>query len=138
MSSRVLADLRPEFFQKAVRFLAATKKAGLDVLIYCTYRSLEEQMRLYNIGRTLPGRIVTNAAPGHSAHNYGLAFDGAPLIHGRIAWEDHEHWQIYGRIAQEVGLEWAGAPEYPFHEQPHIQMPNWRVYADIAAEPKTA
>lgn len=134
MASRDLSSLQPLFRSKVEKLLGDAKKVGLDILIYCCYRSIDEQAQLYALGRTVQGRIVTNAPPGHSAHNYGLAFDGVPLIQGRPAWEDHEHWLIYGQIAQDVGLEWAGSPEYPFHEQPHIQMPHWRQYID----PKTA
>lgn len=125
MSSRSLDDLHPLFRPKADLFLVASARAGLDVLIYCTLRSLEEQTQLYACGRTAPGKIVTKAKAGESAHNYGLAFDGAPMIHGRIAWDDHAAWSIYGRVAADVGLDWAGHwPTFP--EMPHIQLPNWK------------
>lgn len=125
MSSRSLTDLHPLFQPKAHEFVAAATSAGLDVLIYCTQRSLTEQADLYACGRTKPGKIVTNAKPGQSAHNYGLAFDGAPLINGRIAWDDHGAWQVYGRVAADVGLEWAGTWT-KFCEFPHIQLPDWK------------
>jgi peptidoglycan L-alanyl-D-glutamate endopeptidase CwlK len=38
-------------------------------------RTLEEQEELFAKGRTKPGKKVTNAKPGQSYHNYGLAFD---------------------------------------------------------------
>lgn len=127
MSSRALTALHPLFRPKAEAFVAATAKAGLDVLIYCTLRDLAEQSELYSCGRTKPGKIVTCAKAGQSAHNYGLAFDGAPLIHGRIAWDDHDSWQIYGRVAADLGLEWAGTWT-SFREMPHVQLPNWKQY----------
>ncbi|MXN91307.1 M15 family peptidase [Flavobacterium sp. Sd200] len=40
-----------------------------------TLRSFTEQDNLYAIGRTKPGKKVTNAKAGQSIHNYGLAFD---------------------------------------------------------------
>lgn len=132
MSSRSLTDLHVAFQPKAQEFITATSQAGLDVLIYCTLRSLAEQAELYACGRTLPGKIVTKAQPGQSAHNYGLAFDGAPLIQGRIAWDDHGAWQTYGRIAAELGLEWAGT-WVSFKEFPHIQLPNWKQYTGGAS-----
>lgn len=125
VSSRALTDLHAIFRPKAEEFLVATTKAGLDVLVYCTRRTMEEQAELYACGRTKPGKIVTKAQPGQSAHNYGLAFDGAPLIHGRMAWDDHEAWQTYGRVAADLGLEWAGT-WVSFKEMPHIQLPNWK------------
>ena len=38
-------------------------------------RTFPEQQALYNQGRTSPGKKVTNAKPGQSYHNYGLAID---------------------------------------------------------------
>lgn len=132
MSSRSLTDLHPAFQSKAVEFVSSATKAGLDVLVYCTLRSMSEQADLYACGRTKPGNIVTKARPGQSAHNFGLAFDGAPLIQGRIAWNDHDSWQTYGRVAADLGLEWAGT-WISFKEFPHVQLPNWQQYADEAA-----
>lgn len=133
MSSRSLLDLNPQFQPHVQRFLEIAAQAGLDVLIYCTLRLFAEQTQLYAIGRTEPGKIVTNAKAGESAHNYGFAIDGAPLIQGRIAWDDHAHWQIYGEIAESIGLEWAGSwvhmPEFP-----HIQLPKWRSYVHPATQ----
>lgn len=40
-------------------------------------RTIEEQNNLYAIGRTIPGKKVTNAKGGKSYHNYGLAIDFA-------------------------------------------------------------
>lgn len=130
MSSRSLFDLHQMFRPKALEFVDATKAAGLDVLIYCTLRSDAEQTELYAIGRTKPGKIVTYAKAGESAHNYGLAFDGVPLIHGRPAWDDHDAWGLYGLCASQVKLEWAGN-WLKFREMPHVQLPGWKQVAGI-------
>jgi len=45
-----------------------------------TLRTFNEQGALYAIGRTQPGKKVTNAKAGQSIHNYGLAFDIVLLI----------------------------------------------------------
>jgi len=45
-----------------------------------TLRTWGEQDELYAIGRTLPGKKVTNAKAGQSIHNYGLAVDIVILI----------------------------------------------------------
>jgi peptidoglycan L-alanyl-D-glutamate endopeptidase CwlK len=128
MSSRSLEDLHPMFKPLAYTFLEAAKRARLDILIYCTTRSLAEQQVLYNQGRTTPGKVITKAKPGESAHNFGLAFDGAPLIGGKIDWDsDNPIWTRYGLIAAAVGLEWAGNWT-SFKEYPHIQLPNWEQY----------
>lgn len=130
MSSRSIHDLHPLFQAKAREFVEASKAAGLDVLVYCTYRDRAEQDELYTHGRTAPGKIVTNARAGQSAHNFGLAFDGVPLIAGKPAWDDHGAWKIYGQVAAAVGLEWAGT-WVKFKEMPHIQMPAWKQVAGV-------
>lgn len=130
MSSRSLDDLHPVFRPKAHEFAEAAKAAGLDLLIYCTYRSPAEQDELYTHGRTSAGAIVTNARGGQSAHNFGLAFDGVPLVLGKPAWDDHAAWATYGHVASAVGLEWAGA-WIKFREFPHVQYPNWKTLAGV-------
>lgn len=52
MASRDISELRPETAAKARLFVEACEFAGLPVLIVCTYRSNEEQARLYCAGRT--------------------------------------------------------------------------------------
>jgi peptidoglycan LD-endopeptidase CwlK len=132
MSSRSLDDLHPLFKPKAEQFLVAAKAAGLDVLIYCTLRDGAEQNELYAHGRTLPGKIVTNARAGGSAHNFGLAFDGVPMVGGKPMWdEEHPLWQVYGDIAAAVGLEWAGT-WVKFKEFPHVQYPRWQTLAGVS------
>lgn len=161
MPSRKLQDLTPETRACAELFLNLAHDAGLDVLIYCTRRSCEEQARLYRQGRTSArielmltalerdygradlaellhnvgpqyGPLVTNAAPGQSLHNYGLAFDAVPMRHGKPIWntaapEDHALWELYGALVAAAGLDWAGKWQM-FRELPHAQLPghDWR------------
>ena len=60
-SSRDVADLFPVVRAKALAHKEACKEAGIDLLIYCTYRDPEAQDALYEQGRQAPGAIVTNA-----------------------------------------------------------------------------
>ena len=132
MSSRSINDLHPIFRPKTYEFENAAKAAGLDVLIYCTLRTNAEQDELYTHGRTKPGPIVTNARGGQSAHNYGLAFDGVPMVHGKPMWdESHPSWDLYGQVASAVGLEWAGNWVGKLREKPHIQLPDWKQAAGV-------
>jgi peptidoglycan L-alanyl-D-glutamate endopeptidase CwlK len=116
-------------------FIAACAAQSLDILIYCTYRSNADQDVLYAQGRTAPGHIVTNARAGQSAHNYRLAFDGCPLLSGKPMWNEPligPHWNQYGKIAQDCGMEWGGAWHGTLVEGPHIQMANWKQVAGVA------
>lgn len=129
MASRKIEDMHPALQPLVHQFLAQAEHAGVDVLITCTYRSNEEQTRLYAQGRTAPGKIVTRAKAGQSKHNHtingkpaSLAFDIVPLVDGKAVWDaKHPHWQILGAIGQKVGFKWYGAPGSPFKEFPHFE-----------------
>lgn len=154
MASRRIEDLAEEMRPLARAFLKRCAEVGLEVLIYGTLRTLEEQARLWRRGRSSsliervieelvrrgktwvaelirtvgpqPGkRIVTHALPGESAHNYGYAFDAVPLVHGKPAWNDPELLKEMGEIGKSVGLEWAGDWKR-FREQVHFELPHWR------------
>jgi peptidoglycan L-alanyl-D-glutamate endopeptidase CwlK len=151
MSSREIKHLHPDvqvmynkFFDRCRRDPWMLKN-GITVLLICTYRSNEEQAKLYAQGRTTPGRIVTNAKPGKSKHNTtlpdgtpaALAFDVVPLRNGKPVWgtagngidndetdderDDLEVWQRVGEHGEAVGLSWAGRWT-SFREYPHMEM----------------
>lgn len=154
MASRELRDLSPTMRVLHDKFMTRCRrdtnllKAGITVLVTCTYRSNDEQARLYAQGRTAPGRIVTRAKPGKSKHNvvdvqgkpHAEAFDVVPLRHGKPIWgtrgdgidddptdddtDDLEAWQRIGEHAMAVGLKWYGAPGSSFREFPHMQNPD--------------
>lgn len=116
MASKSLNDLTPEMKARAQDFLALVYASNMDVLIYCTYRSDEEQARLFRQGRTLAAiqhkadelaheyrrpdlaavlmgvgpqsghKLVTWAGPGQSLHGYRVAFDFCPIIDGKPVW----------------------------------------------------
>lgn len=116
MASRSLDDLQDHIREKALSLLDRCDEEGLDILIYCTLRPLDEQARLFRQGRSITqirakaeelrnrwgrpdladllldvgpqsGRRVTYAGPGQSMHNYGLAFDAVPLREGKPVWQ---------------------------------------------------
>ena len=128
MASRSFDDLAPAFRGRFTAWKDACDALGLDILITCTLRSKAEQDALYALGRTKPGKKVTNAQAGHSAHNFGLALDFVPLENGKPVWlESHDAWRRAGNLAAPYGLEWAGN-WVTFREYPHIQVPGWKGY----------
>lgn len=69
-------------------------------------RSFEDQAKLYACGRTHPGSIVTQAGPGLSFHNYGLASDWDYFPEGRytpLEFND-QRWQLYTRTCLSLSL----------------------------------
>jgi len=201
MASRILSALQQPFCSQARDFVDAARRDGIEVLVYCTKRSPEEQARLWRQGRsgstirsfvdtlrdrsqalvTIPeavhahdaraaarlvnflaalreplegearpappsalaarlwhwqaamiesvgpqmgARVVTNALPGMSAHNVGLAFDCVAIIDGKLAWNDDAVWDQLGAIATDIGIEWSGYWT-SFIERVHFQSKLW-------------
>lgn len=124
MASRSIDDLDPRIRDGAKAVLRAWADKGIDVIVTCTFRSMEEQDALYRKGRDgVPGPKVTNAKPGQSKHNYGLAIDFVPLVNGKAVWDaESPLWKILARIAMETdsrvtwGGDWKG-----FKDRPHLE-----------------
>lgn len=132
MSSRSLDDLDPRVRPAVDAALASWAAQSIDILVTCTLRSNAEQAALFAQGRTAPGKIVTKALPGQSAHNYGLAIDVVPIVNGKPDWDGtHPVWQQIGQLGIAAGLDWAGAPDFSFHELAHFQMVGWREVAGL-------
>jgi peptidoglycan L-alanyl-D-glutamate endopeptidase CwlK len=92
-------------------------------------RTMAEQRAIYAQGRTKPGKVVSNAPAGSSAHNYGLAADLAPLCaDGKtIDWNaPRAVWQQMADIAVAMGLT-AGFYFHSIFDAPHIEDSNWKI-----------
>lgn len=132
MASRSLGDLHPLFRPHAAALLAQAAAADIPLTVTCTLRSMAEQASLYAQGRTAPGRIVTNARPGYSFHNFGLAIDVVPnSLIGLPQWGDApDHrvaadalWRRLGAIGRGLGLNWGG-DFASLADRPHFQWSN--------------
>lgn len=87
VSESRLAPLNPLLAEK-IRHVAALMSAkGVELRVVQGLRTKAEQDALYAQGRTLPGKIVTDARGGQSMHNYGLAVDMVPGIRGASPWK---------------------------------------------------
>ena len=138
INSRSLDDLLPPVRQRVDRFLASAKAQGIDLLVTSTYRDNASQEALYAQGRTVPGRIVTNARAGQSFHNHRCAVDVVPIRNGKPVWDAKDAvWQAVGRLGKEAGLEWAGDWKR-FREFPHFQYTGGLTLAQLQAGAKIA
>lgn len=131
IASRDLFELHPSVRRMAEEHVDACREQGLDLLIYCTYRDAEQQDALYALGRTVPGRIVTNARGGESMHNYRLAYDAVPLIGGKAQWNDDALIRRVGQLGEEAGLEWAGRWTGKLRESVHFQWTDGLTLGDL-------
>jgi uncharacterized protein YcbK (DUF882 family) len=100
---------------------------GVELRIVSGFRSLQEQEALYAQGRTSAeirervhkqgrGGAVTDAPPGQSAHNYGLAVDLDP---------DDPNTPTIREIAKLFGF---GTVSW---DPDHLEYPNWRQTAGL-------
>ena len=131
INSRSLNDLHPKVKTLCEQFIASCDSIGIDVIITSTYRDLESQSALYAQGRTTKGDIVTNAKAGQSFHNYRVAFDFVPIIGGKCIWNDISLFTKCGRIAEALGLEWAGSWSGKFKEYAHCQFSGGLTLSDF-------
>ena len=131
INSRKIEDLIPQAKERVERFIALCHEQGIDLLVTSTYRDNESQEQLYEQGRSLPGRIVTNAKPGESWHNYRCAVDVVPLVNGKPNWDGSDPiWQTIGELGEQAGLEWAGR-WHSFKELAHFQYTGGLTLADL-------
>lgn len=133
INSRSLDDLHPRVKTLAERFKAGCLEKGYDVLIYSTYRDVEAQNAIYAQGRTTKGSIVTNAKGGQSFHNYRVAFDWVPMIHGKPLWNDSFAYAKCAQVGEALGLEWAGRWSGKLKETAHFQYTGGLSLADFQA-----
>jgi hypothetical protein len=123
--------LYPRFLELYHECLINCEKRGAIYIVTSGLRSLEEQKRLYDIGRTPESKarneeIVTKAVPGASYHNFGLACD-AVRDGDEDKWGVQPDWSptayvVLADEAKKVGLN----PGYYFKnfkgDYPHVQF----------------
>ena len=131
IASRSLDDLDPRVKDLAQQLISRCSMNNIDLLVTSTYRDNEEQMKLWQQGRTSPGAIVTNARPGESFHNYKLALDFCPLQNGKCAWNDSATFQRVGELAEALGMEWAGRWQGSLRELAHVQFTGGLTLAEL-------
>ena len=129
---RAIDTLAPAFQRQVRGWVTEMINSKIPPLIYCGRRTMEEQAALYKIGRSVKGKIVTNARPGESYHNYGLAFDWVPL---KIStknpdlyvadWDDETAFRLGEHVGQSfelAAISW---------ETGHLQAAEYASWRDI-------
>lgn len=105
---------------KAYQEAVLATPVGVHPFIVQTLRTFEEQDLLYQKGRTRPGPKVTNAKPGSSFHQYGLAIDFCLEINGKLVWKVDKNWMIVVEKFKEYGFIWGGDWK-SFKDYPHVE-----------------
>ena len=154
--SRSLSLLDNAFKQKVQIVLGKVNSEATDyeLRVFYTLRTPQEQARLWRQSRSIEqvreavrmlkrsganyladvmvavgpqnGRWATNALPGHSWHQWGLAVDCFVAAGGRAVWSaNHIGYRRYAEIARDQGLEAGGF--WPRKDAVHVQMNSERV-----------
>ena len=85
--NRDIALLAPFLVIKLTGALDECHELGYPLALFEGYRSVDRQEYLYQLGRSLPGKVITYARPGQSFHNMGLACDLVFKIDGKWVWD---------------------------------------------------
>ena len=120
-SERNLKTLLPGAERAARKFLAAVRAAGIDARIISGTRTYAEQQALFDQGRTKPGPRVTNARPGQSNHNFGIAWDIGIFSDSSDYLEDSPLYRKAGAIGKAMGLDWGG-DWAKIRDEPHFEV----------------
>jgi peptidoglycan LD-endopeptidase CwlK len=126
VSESHLKDVHPELARR-VRLLAAKCALnGIVIRVTCGVRNWADQTELYNEGRITPGKIVTDAMAGYSAHQFGYAVD---IVPGEDGWPEFTpdwdamdpRWKQVLQMANLCHLA-EGAQWRTFPDRPHLYL----------------
>ncbi|WP_052343641.1 M15 family metallopeptidase [Bacillus massiliigorillae] len=126
--------VHPVVKDTAIELVKRAYKEGIYVLITDGYRSYEEQAKLYGKGRNSyiykgteygdpKSLIVSNAKPGSSNHNFGLAIDYvlANADATEVYYTVNDKYKRVAAIAKTLGFTWGGDWS-SFKDYPHLEM----------------
>lgn len=112
------------FFNICCNLLANCAKRGAIFYPISGLRTFDEQTALFQQGRTTPGKIVTNAKAGQSAHNFSIAIDctrdADPDTKGLQPEWVVEDYRILAEEAKGLGLD--SGFYWKFQDPGHVQL----------------
>lgn len=128
MPSRKIEDLHLRLQAAYIAAISAWDEPGITPFLTCTHRPLDEQDELYALGRTKPGKVVTKAKAGRSAHNYlpSFAFDVAfKTASNELRW-DRKYFNRFAELVKQIDPEIIWGGNWRFTDLPHWEMPEWK------------
>ncbi|MGN7360006.1 M15 family metallopeptidase [Paenibacillus sp. SAF-054] len=130
-SAPALYNLNRAVQYAAEKLIERCYERGVEIRITWGYRTAAQQQAMYDQGRTAPSKakgepIVTNAKPGRSNHNYGLAIDFVLIKGGYDMKADNDHdgiadWIEVVTQAKLLGFAWGGDWK-SFKDYPHFEI----------------
>ncbi len=131
-SEKQIATLLLPVSDVARQLVRKAADLGIKIIVTSGTRSYAEQARIYEQPRDGKdndgdGRVdeadekVSNAPPGYSNHNFGIAFDVTIFSGKTPIWESPAYDRV-GEIGKSLGLTWGG----DFDDKPHFCLrPKW-------------
>lgn len=126
-----LGSVHPSLEEYTIELIRRCYQEGIYVQISSGLRTNEDQAYIYGQGRPnyiwngkkygSKGSIVSNAQPGTSIHNYGLAIDYFIVSDdgNKSLWIVNDEWKRVAAIAKSMGFEWGG--DWKWKDYPHLQ-----------------
>lgn len=125
-SEKKLALVNPELAALVRKLDEAYRKAHIPdfLTVQQGLRSYAQQAAIYAQGRTAIGKIVTNAKPGHSWHEFGLAVDLCPdSLRAEPNWgPDNPIWVELAIMGKDLGLTPGAYYVHVPPDRPHFQL----------------
>ena len=128
------AGVHPRLEAKVRIVMLDMESRSLPMMVTDGLRTTAEQRELYALGRTKPGRVVTNVdgvkkRSNHQAKadRYGHAVDltfinkatGAPFWPSGGNWD--RRWKVFGKLIEAQGLTWGGSWK-TLIDRPHVEL----------------
>ncbi|SDJ23567.1 M15 family metallopeptidase [Salimicrobium halophilum] len=131
-STRNMQGVENRIAEWGQRIISQVYDEGIFAQVTGGYRSHEQQAYLYGQGRPgyqfngtkygRRGKVVTNAKPGQSIHNYGFAIDFCLVTDNgqQAVWKVNEDWRRVASVAKGLGFTWGGNWN-SFQDYPHLE-----------------
>ncbi|MFS0904116.1 D-alanyl-D-alanine carboxypeptidase family protein [Priestia aryabhattai] len=132
-SLKELEGVHPTVAEKALQVVNQAYEKGINIAVTSGFRSFEEQAKIYGQSRKsyiYKGKQygapkedhVTNAEPGESIHNYGLAVDFTVFDNdSKPIWEGPQYTQI-SVLGKSLGFSWGGDWKGKLKDKPHYEF----------------
>lgn len=133
MASRKAEDLHSELkliWEWSAKEYKRIYPEDAQPFLTCTYRDNTEQAEIYAQGRTTGkiGRIITNAKPGQSPHNFNPspAFDIAFKKGSTLDWNNKLFERFNSIIQRQFAgkITWGGT--FSFIDAAHYELKDWK------------
>lgn len=131
-----LAGLVPAAKRAALKLRRYAREGGIPIRYTAGRRTSADQAFEYAKGRTAPGKIATNAKPGQSDHEYGVAVDFC--FEGKTQAEcyprdDDPKWRNLWAIASVCGFDdWGGLWKPNGWDKPHLAVTKGKSWRDFS------